>query len=101
MPVHMDSGKIKGYGYVNYPTVEAAEAMMAEKGSTMTIDNRECNLDYAPYDRAQTFNPTFPSKTCNAHHNEITWNFNRIPRFLDLKLIKSFFILAYYICNEL
>jgi hypothetical protein len=112
VPVHMDTGKIKGFAYVSYATVELvsstlcahslscslppdasygtsvlipspdirsfsnqtfapsptrqfsyphqtftpspspvlqAEEMLKEKGDSITIDGRQCNLDFAPY----------------------------------------------------
>lgn len=48
LPTHSDSGKIKGFGYVTYPSVELAEMAMKEKAN-LEIDGRKIRLDFAPF----------------------------------------------------
>eukprot|EP00041_Stephanoeca_diplocostata_P010032 m.159079 g.159079 ORF g.159079 m.159079 type:complete len:414 (+) comp17991_c0_seq3:360-1601(+) len=48
IPTHQDSGKIKGFGYIVYPTLEQATQALNEKNG-LEIDGRKTFLDYAPY----------------------------------------------------
>jgi len=50
VPTHMDTGKIKGYGYIIFEDVEKAEACIKEKQG-IEIQGRQIRLDYAPYNK--------------------------------------------------
>lgn len=48
VPRHADTGKVKGFGYIVYPDVEQATAVL-EKQNGLEIDGRQTYLDFAPY----------------------------------------------------
>ncbi len=47
IPVHHDTGKIKGFAYVVMPSVEVATEVLKEKDGSM-LDGRKLNVDFAP-----------------------------------------------------